>query len=844
MSVSVHASSKKELLRIANYVKNINDFNKLHPQEKVYLHFDNNIYFLGDTLWFKSYLINTEQDKLSELSKVLYVELLTQDGRLVESKKLKVENGQCHGEFALKHSYLSGFYEVRAYTRYMLNWGNDHIYSRVFPVYMEPAKMGDFSNIKIMEEPFRDSEKKRPNQQSLKEVNLNFYPEGGNMLVGQKSRVAFKMTDNKGQAIDAEGIVYNSKGEKIVGFSTLHDGMGDFTLIPDAEIYQARIKSKNKEYKFNLPKARSDGYSMFVDNLNNDSLRLEINSNRDLNNKHLGLSIMSKGHIFFFYVLDLNENNKLSIPKSAFKTGVQNITLFNNLGEVLASRLVFVDKYDTQNVFHTNIKNNYAPFEHVQMGFLASDKSGLPIETNLSLSVRDASTSFLNVHEDNIKTNLLLSSDLKGYIHNPGYYFSTNDEKCRKSLDLLMMVQGWRRYEWKQMAGVEPFTVDHQVEEGLLVKGKVLSWFRKNEKENMDVLCWLMKDGASLQGTAKTDENGDFAFFVDSVDIYDRWQLGLQGTEKGKRKDNHIILDRFFSPSLRPYLAVETEVNDSLIILPEDTAAVNSLERMQLLPEFVVKQRISRKRPNLTYNVEREVNEAIDKREYMPPRVKDYLEMKHSGFSANPSRSVVLVKDSRGRWASDEFVKGMARAQNANTDMDGAGSNKATNIDIMEVKSILVIQNTKDFSEFLDAEAVLFEVLPELKNLADTDLLNPYESESNNISLDLRLKHQDIRSVFLVHRYPDNLGEYKKGVRHTYFDGYSQVVDFYNPDYSLNPVIPGDADYRRTLYWNPNLKTDKDGKASVSFYNNSIGKQIVISCEGISPTGGPLTVSE
>lgn len=130
---------------LSDYIKEINQFNKRNPQEKVYLHFDNTGYFLGDTIWFKAYTVLAEQHRFSPLSKVLHVELLTPQGEVIANRKLMIENGQCHGEFPLKRIYRSGFYEVRAYTRRMLNFGDDCIFSRVFPVYDEPETDGNYA---------------------------------------------------------------------------------------------------------------------------------------------------------------------------------------------------------------------------------------------------------------------------------------------------------------------------------------------------------------------------------------------------------------------------------------------------------------------------------------------------------------------------------------------------------------------------------------------------------------------------------------------------------------------------------------------------------------------------
>lgn len=161
---------------LSDYIKEINQFNKRNPQEKVYLHFDNTGYFLGDTIWFKAYNVLAEHHRFSPLSKVLHVELLTPQGEVIANRKLMIENGQCHGEFPLKRIYRSGFYEVRAYTRGMLNFGDDCVFSRVFPVYDEPEKDGNYSE-KAMDSGFGVKNKRKIEKKGDK-VNIAFFPEG------------------------------------------------------------------------------------------------------------------------------------------------------------------------------------------------------------------------------------------------------------------------------------------------------------------------------------------------------------------------------------------------------------------------------------------------------------------------------------------------------------------------------------------------------------------------------------------------------------------------------------------------------------------------------------------
>lgn len=194
-------------VRLFSYVQNIQTFNWLCPQEKVYLHFDNTAYFQGDTIWFKAYLVNAADNKPTAKSNVLYVDLVSPEGHVIVTKKLKVENGQCHNFIALRQDtprtgaagtklfasiLRSGFYEVRAYTRVMLNWDSHGAFSRVFPVYTRPEREGDYKLL-TMKERFRSlKDDIRPKRGSLKKLNISFFPEGGNLVEGIPSRVALK----------------------------------------------------------------------------------------------------------------------------------------------------------------------------------------------------------------------------------------------------------------------------------------------------------------------------------------------------------------------------------------------------------------------------------------------------------------------------------------------------------------------------------------------------------------------------------------------------------------------------------------------------------------------------
>jgi hypothetical protein len=246
---SLYAQSE-ETNRILSYLQKAMNFNKVVPQEKVYLHFDNMGYFENETLWFKAYVTRTYDGHASDLSKVLYVELLNPSGDIVKTCKYPIDSlGVSHGDLKLDSLLTSGYYEVRAYTRYMTNWGTNAVFSRVFPVFKAPKKEGDYSDLTIRTILYSNRDpNNRTSDDSLyqkaidegiytsdlmKTISVNFYPEGGDMIAGKKCRVAMQAVDDNGHPHEGEGFVMNEKGDVLASVQTDTLGRGMFELVPD-----------------------------------------------------------------------------------------------------------------------------------------------------------------------------------------------------------------------------------------------------------------------------------------------------------------------------------------------------------------------------------------------------------------------------------------------------------------------------------------------------------------------------------------------------------------------------------------------------------------------------------
>ena len=585
------------ILAMAEWVKAYNRFGKYNPQEKVYLHFDNTGYYLGETMWFAAYVVTAPQLRPTEMSKVLYVELLTPEGRIVETKKLKIEGGRCYGEFALTSPLLvAGFYEVRAYTRVMLNWEGSY-YTRVFPVFDRPEEAGQYA-MKITRYPrsqrVPDERAAAPDYKSL---NLSFYPEGGEMVAGLPGRVAFglpgrvafKAVDDEGRSVAVSGTVYDSEGRPVATLETLHCGMGSFTLTPGDKPCRAEVIYHGKTYRYTLPEAKAAGYTLGVDNSDRDSLHIKIRRSRDIEGGWVGLTVSCRGIAHAFEVADLRgrEEAELHLSKADFPAGVQQITLFTPEGEVLGERLAYHQRDDQQ--LHISVdgrKSSYRPYEKISLPLHVTDAEGAPVSTTLSVSVRDAGTEIPTHYAGTLSANLLLESDVKGYIEDIGYYFESDDAEHRAALDLLLLVQGWRRYEWRQQAGVEPFEPAHRVEEGIMVQGRVLSnTVRRNEPvENVDISVWVYSERTNCRGEVRSDSLGRFSF-LSQEDIWGKNEMVLQTQKedrRGKKKNRYYLieLDRVFSPPVRPYTRYEVSKN----IMSEEDSEKPKEEPLDLSP--------------------------------------------------------------------------------------------------------------------------------------------------------------------------------------------------------------------------------------------------------------------
>ena len=406
-------------------------FGRNIPQEEVFVHLDNTCYFAGDTLYFKAYVRRSDTGRLTNLSLLLYAELWNQEGYMLERHLVKLKDGQGAGSFVLGDSLYGGFYELRAYTRWQLNWGEyqhphtwpaerwffnkkmakefyrdyEKLYCRIFPLYDKPEVPGVY-NHDMTERPhmryFRSEVKKEP-------PVLNLYPEGGVIVEGTRARVAFEANEADGEHLSGTMRLYGKGGKLIQERRTENRGRGTLEFDYEHGVTYSTIftSDSNAVIRRRMPKAETDGCAVRAD-VKDGQLLLTLQPRGEATNETLGVTVMVGGALHYFQKFRA-QDTQISIPTDSLPTGVAQVTVYNAQGRVYSDRLCFIrhqQDIKAADVHFGGIQDSYEPFDSIHVSVQNSMAAG----STISLAVRDASTSEYLYDSSNILTEMLLCS--------------------------------------------------------------------------------------------------------------------------------------------------------------------------------------------------------------------------------------------------------------------------------------------------------------------------------------------------------------------------------------------------------------------------------------------------
>lgn len=853
-------------------------------QEKVYIHTDNQCYFVGDTLWFKAYVVRADNLQPTDLSRVLYVELLSPDGLLVERQNIVVSpKGYTCGQFALRDSLYGGYYELRAYTRWMLNFNMRHhsyskqetwwfyneemaadyfrlwdgLYSRVLPIYSKPQQPGNYDARYMYQRP-----KQRIAKPKADNLIVTFYPEGGHLIEGVENRVAFNAVDQYGEAIQVKGMV-QAAGEQPMEIQSEHMGRGSFCITPTSAHLEARFTFRGKEYRFDLPQAEKQGVAL---QLRGD--QLDIHAVGLPQDKAYALTVLCRGSLRHHEQLSLDTHH-LTLNTSSLPTGVNDLTIFDEDGRIWADRLFFVDNHDQSDHLITSTivgNHSYKPYERVEVPVMCS---GIHEPTNISIAIRDTNTDEPTYDSGDIMTDLLLSSELKGFVANPAYYFETDDEQHRHHLDLLMMVQGWRRYKWNELADAH-LRLQYAPEVGLTVEGSVYNTPNLIPIEPEEIVSW----SSNLGFSGYVDENGN-PELVPLNETNSHVGINHGVTKQEVMVEAEIIVGQDIAASTqktrggRFLFQVPGYYGDGILNIKAysegDSVKKNMLSRQDkdtfnedAFPDYYVKRDLFYPAYTRDYDYY-----EIHQPDYDAEMLVDTLSELSMENDVHQLGNVNVKGHRRGKrhidWSKPAFVMDAYELYNELTDRGLSwGKLDMRQFPVQISKLLYGNMNRHDMYNVdgrLDRYTYYRNYQPDpndssrqwnnrppqsmvkvlkLKRLQDVRVYSDYEPRKEDYTMEYNHYNADA-TVELVPIPLDGMRPSYRD-RHLILRGFNEPEDFYQPDYSTwQPAAP--TDYRRTLYWNPNALTDEQGRFTAVFYNNSKETRVRMTAAGVSQDG-------
>ncbi len=465
------------------------EYYKHGVDEKLYIQTDKPYYSANETIWFKGYLVNAITHSPLNNSNFIYVELTNTDGELYSRVEVRRDSiSGFSGYIDLDSKMDGGEYLLRGYTKWMTNSDPDLFFQKnisiISPIPEDSAAAKALNSNETTAKERREAaktEKLRETQQL--EYNVQFFPEGGDLVAGVPQLVAFKALAEDGLSIELKGAIYNSKDEFITNIETFNGGMGYVQLnIPEGEQYYADMRSA--EYvsrRFNLPLSSTSHVALKVSK-SGTNIYYQILANKPEKLDSVNVIIHSRGKIVTVNKVEAGKAHRLSLDN--LSDGVSVISAVDQNNRVVSERIVFKKPTTLPMATIASNASNYEAREAVKLNLRITDSRGLPTQGEFAISVVDDGTIAQDSTLDNAISYLLLSSEIKGNIENPGSYFIDNSKLADSKLDLLMMTQGWRRFNLEKI--LDPMTNHRrevQYEDMVRIDGEVKGFFGNDARK-------------------------------------------------------------------------------------------------------------------------------------------------------------------------------------------------------------------------------------------------------------------------------------------------------------------------------------------------------------------------
>jgi hypothetical protein len=733
--------------------------------EKIYIHTDRNTYLVGETIWFKAYLTDGLFHRPLDFSKVAYLEILDNKNNVVLQTMFALKDSYGDGSIMLPIDLPTGDYLLRSYTSWMKNFSADYFYYQTLSVI----------------NPFRKVETVPTD--STNPISIQFFPEGGNLIMGRKTRIGFQGVTKNGKGASFTGIVVSDKQDTVAVFSPLAFGIGSFTFRPElSNHYKAIIADQQGRISsHDLPRVEENNYSISVREV--DSL-VQVNIYRPQPIEGLSpvyLLIHARNSLVSSTLKLLTSDSAVyEIPKRKLPDGISHITLFNPDLVPVCERLYFKQPNSKMEITLTLNANTFTSRKKVKLEFDTRINEN-PISSNLSVSVfLDDS---LNSPITNISTYHLLTSDLKGLIENPEFYLTTESAHVREAIDNLMLTHGWRRFKWKDV----------------LTSNQVLTFLPELR-------------GPVLQGTIQTKQGQPLT----NNQVY--LSLRQNPTHLYSSTSNASGKLFFEIPNLPGSSIIylqQKEVSDNTVVLQLVSPFYTSRESTVLLSTYTPK--ISHRDNIENRSVAAQVTNTFAKDVFThsaPDTTSFYGRADEIYFLDDYTRFPVMEEVMR------EYVKGVFVKRKKD-------------------EFHLIVANKGNGGVFTEPPLILLDGI-RLVNEEDMMRLNPLQIKKvevvNRRYFYGHTSYAGIISLTSISK--DSEVELSVNPFKIDYEGLQEQRVFYSPSYETSSAYKDRRpDQRTLLYWNPSVITNSAGHAMLEFFTSDITGKFKIIVEGLTSLG-------
>lgn len=759
--------------------------NKPYQYKKLYLHTDRNDYFQKDTIWFKAYYLIGQSHQPASGVYTMYTQLIDEAGDIIENAIWPISDGGAMGYLAIPDSLKQGEYLLRAYTDLQMQFGEDAYFHKTIKI--SKAYSSDQTQI--------------ASATGQGKIDVAFLPEGGELLANNNNIVGFAALDHQGQPILIQGKIIDEGGNEITSFNSTYQGLGKLVFNPKkGEKYMAVI-DQYPDFQYEFQKIKEHGIKLEFGRVTDDELHFRIRSNTKM---YLGsifyFVIMNKGNIIFNQKFTYAEQIlQIKVEQEVLPGGVNRFILLDKNLQPISERLYFSDNFEVNPINIGFDKSNYDTRSLVKLELSDTLRDRKNDFSNVSLAIVDKVAIQNDEPDFDIRSWLLIDSELKGQIRHPSAFFKDDElVSSKEKLDLLMLTHGWSRYSWNEIIEIESES-NLDEPEGITLNGKLERYFGKKGRGKTDLEMRIFNKGVFINDKLKSDADGLFTFkdlvFIDTAYLY------IEAVNKNKKAVGEVRIDSIFQlefeisndylPSHKTFADISTSFRSKQYYNEKEIWEFEIASGTVLLDEVVVQgKKIVVDDGHFRIYTKPSNSLKVSVADYGYFNVLDYLKGRVAGVNV-VGNQVYIWGPSSFSYVPPLFL------------LDGYAIEQGNLLSI-PMESIDVVEVLKG------AEAAI------------------YGSRAAN----------GVISVFTKKGIDVYEDYYTPGVLALQIKGYEPYKEFYSPKYTADAINSERPDHRITLYWNPDVIL-QDGTATMSFYtSDDIGEYKVL-VEGITASGKP-----